>query len=119
MTGVLAVPSGVAALAPAASVAQASSPDGNTALAVVTVAAFFLSVVLAVYVTYQFARGYLRTRQRPLLFLTVGLVLLAPLPMFLRLVFGNVDVVSETERTVLVTASKLFGLLVILGVVYR
>ena len=89
------------------------------ALAAVTIAAFFLSVVLAVFVTYRFARGYLRTRRRPLLYLTVGLLLLAPLPMFLRLAFGNVESVTGTERRILVTASKFCGLLIILGVVYR
>lgn len=91
----------------------------DVALAVVTVAAFLLSVVLAAFVTYRFARGYLRTRQRPLLYLTVGLLLLAPLPMFLRVAFGNIESVTGTERRILVTASKFCGLLVILGVVYR
>ena len=91
----------------------------NSPLAAVTIVAFFLSVVLAAFVTYRFARGYLRTRRRPLLYLTVGLLLLAPLPMFLRLVFGNIESVTGTERRILVTASKFCGLLVILGVVYR
>ncbi|OYR82616.1 hypothetical protein Z052_14885 [Halorubrum sp. C191] len=92
---------------------------GGGGLAAITIAAFFLSVLLAVFVTYRFARGYLRTRRRPLLFLTLGLLLLAPLPMFLRLASGNVAWVTATERTVVVTASKLCGLLLILGVVYR
>jgi hypothetical protein len=91
----------------------------NAALAAVTIAAFFVSIVLAAFVTYRFARGYLQTRRRPLLYLTVGLLLLAPLPMFLRLAFGNIESVTGTERRVLVTASKFCGLLVILGVVYR
>jgi hypothetical protein len=39
--------------------------------------------------------------------------------MFLRLAFGNVAVVSGSERTVIVTASKLCGLLIVLGVVHR
>ena len=99
--------------------AQVEAVGGSAALATVTVAAFFLSVLLAVYVTYRFARGYLRTRRRPLLVLTLGLLLLAPLPMFLRLAFGNVAWVTATERTVVVTASKLCGLLLVLGVVHR
>ncbi|QAU14333.1 hypothetical protein EKH57_04970 [Halorubrum sp. BOL3-1] len=98
---------------------QVEAVGGNATLAAVTVVAFFLSVLLAVFVTYRFARGYLRTRRRPLLYLTLGLLLLAPLPMFLRLAFGNVGGVSATERTVLVTASKLCGLLLVLGVVHR
>ncbi|WP_233561580.1 hypothetical protein [Halorubrum sp. Atlit-28R] len=92
---------------------------GGGGLAAITIAAFLLSVLLAVFVTYRFARGYLRTRRRPLLFLTLGLLLLAPLPMFLRLAFGNVAWVTATERTVVVTASKLCGLLLVLGVVHR
>jgi len=98
---------------------QVDVVGGGGGLAPITIAAFFLSVLLAVFVTYRFARGYLRTRRRPLLFLTLGLLLLAPLPMFLRLASGNVAWVTATERTVVVTASKLCGLLLILGVVYR
>jgi hypothetical protein len=99
--------------------AQVDVVGGGAGLAAITIAAFLLSVLLAVFVTYRFARGYLRTRRRPLLFLTLGLLLLAPLPMFFRLAFGNVAWVTATERTVVVTASKLFGLLLVLGVVHR
>ncbi|WP_241991775.1 hypothetical protein [Halorubrum sp. SS7] len=99
--------------------AQVDVVGGGAGLAAITIAAFFLSVLLAVFVTYRFARGYFRTRRRPLLFLTLGLLLLAPLPMFLRLAFGNVAWVTATERTVVVTASKLCGLLLVLGVVHR
>ncbi|ESS06391.1 MAG: hypothetical protein A07HB70_01110 [uncultured archaeon A07HB70] len=99
--------------------AQVDAVGGSPALAAVTVAAFGLTVLLAVFVTYRFARGYLRTRRRPMLYLTVGLLLLAPLPMFLRLLLGNVALVTDAGRTLVVTASKLCGLVVILGVVYR
>jgi hypothetical protein len=127
MTGTLAAAPAVAAVAERSLsavgrpslAAQVDAVGGNAALATVTIAAFFLSVLLAVFVTYRFARGYLRTRRRPLLFLTLGLLLLAPLPMFLRLAFGNVAWVTATERTVVVTASKLCGLLLVLGVVHR
>jgi hypothetical protein len=109
----------VAALGRSAVPTQVEAVGGGVPLAAVTVVAFFLSVLLAVFVTYRFARGYLRTRRRPLLYLTLGLLLLAPLPMFLRLAFGNVEGVTATERTVAVTASKLCGLLLVLGVVHR
>jgi len=98
---------------------QVRGVGGSTAVAVATVVAFGLSLLLAVFVTYRYARGYLRTRRRPLLLLTVGLLLLAPLPMFLRVVFGNVPLVGPAERTLIVTGSKLCGLLVVLAVVYR
>jgi hypothetical protein len=100
-------------------VAQVEAVGGSTLTAVAAVAAFFVAIVLSVVVTYRYARGYLRTRQRPLLYLTVGLLLLAPAPMFVRLVLGNVAVVTPTERTLVVTVSKLCGLLVILSVVHR
>lgn len=117
-----------ASLAPVASVtavrpplvpAQVSAVGGSTPTAIAALVVFFVAVVLSLVVTYRYARGYLRTRQRPLLYLTVGLLLLAPAPMLLRLVLGNVAVVTPAERTLVVTASRLCGLLVILGVVHR
>jgi hypothetical protein len=111
--------SGVLAPAVSGPVAQLDAVGGTTLTAVAAIVAFFVAVVLSVAVTYRYARGYLRTRQRPLLYLTVGMLLLAPAPMFVRLLLGNVPVVTPTERTLVVTASKLCGLLVILTVVHR
>lgn len=99
--------------------AQVEAVGGATPTALAAIAVFFVAVVLSVVVTYRYARGYLRTRQRPLLYLAVGMLLLAPAPMFIRLVLGNVAVVGGTERTLVVTVSKLCGLLVILTVVHR
>jgi hypothetical protein len=98
--------------------AQVNVVGGAAPTAVAAIVVFFVAVVLSVLVTYRYARGYLRTRQRPLLFLTAGMLLLAPAPMFLRLVLGNVAVVTGTERTLIVTASRLCGLLAILSVVH-
>ncbi|MEF8790076.1 MAG: hypothetical protein V5A61_08120 [Haloarculaceae archaeon] len=117
MTGLAtATPTGLAA---GAVPAQVEAVGGSTPTAVAAVLAFVVAIVLSVVVTYRYARGYLRTRQRPLLYLTVGLLLLAPAPMFVRLLLGNVAVATPTERTLLVTVSKLCGLLVILSVVHR
>lgn len=107
------------ALPPRGALAQVTAVGGDTLTALAAFVAFFVAVVLSVLVTYRYARGYLQTRQRPLLYLTVGFLLLAPMPMFARLVLGNVDVVSPAERTLVVTASRLCGLLVILTVVHR
>ncbi|WP_255152492.1 hypothetical protein [Halorarius halobius] len=109
------------ALAAAASggTAQVDVVGGAAPTALAAIAVFLAAVVLSVVVTYRYARGYLRTRQRPLLLLTVGMLLLAPAPMFLRLALGNAAAVSAAERTLAVTASKLCGLLVILSVVHR
>jgi hypothetical protein len=96
-----------------------SPGDPAFLLAVVTVVAYLLSVVFAVYVTYQFVQSYRRTRNRSLGALAVGLLLLAPLPLFLQLLVGNLGGLTDAELTVVVTASRLAGLLVVLGVVYR
>lgn len=108
-----------AAAVPSDALAQVNAVGGGTLTAVAAILAFFAAIILSVLVTYRYARGYLKTRQRPLLFLTVGFLLLAPMPMFLRLLLGNVAVVSPAERTLAATASRLCGLLVILTVVHR
>jgi hypothetical protein len=99
--------------------AQVDAVGGAPPTALAAIVVFFVAVVLSVLVTYRYAKGYLRTRQRPLLVLTAGMLLLAPAPMFIRLVLGNVAVVTGTERTLIVTVSKLCGLLAILSVVSR
>ncbi|WP_276259218.1 hypothetical protein [Haloglomus litoreum] len=98
--------------------AQVEAVGGAAPTAVAAILVFLVAVVLSVAVTYRYARGYLRTRQRPLLVLTVGMLLLAPAPMFIRLLLGNVAVVTGTERTLIVTVSRLCGLLAILSVVH-
>lgn len=104
---------------PALAPLQVEFVGGAAPTAVAAIVVFLAAVVLSVAVTYRYARGYLRTRQRPLLYLTAGMLLLAPAPMFLRLVLGNASALSTDARTLAVTVSKLCGLLVILSVVYR
>lgn len=100
-------------------VAQVDAVGGAAPTAVAAILVFFVAVVLSVVVTYRYMKGYLRTRRRPLLYLAVGMLLLAPAPMFVRLVAGNVGVVTATERQFVATASRLCGLVAILTVVYR
>jgi hypothetical protein len=105
--------------APSGALGQVNVVGGGAPTAVAAIVVFFVAVALSMVVTYRYARGYLRTRQRPLLLLATGMLLLAPAPMFIRLVLGNLAVVGATERTLVVTVSKLCGLLVILSVVHR
>jgi len=107
------------AVDPSGVYAQVDVVGGAAPTAIAAIVVFFVAVVLSVVVTYRYAKGYLQTRQRPMLYLTVGMLLLAPAPMFIRLVVGNVPVVTATERTFVVTVSKLCGLLAILAVVHR
>ena len=98
---------------------QVTVEGGATVTTVAALVTFLVATVLAVLVTYQFLRGYVRSRSRPVLLLAVGMFLLAPAPMFIRLVAGNVLAVAPSIRVVSTTTVEAAGLLVILGVIYR
>ncbi|WP_436346713.1 DUF7521 family protein [Natronorubrum sp. FCH18a] len=91
---------------------------GSTPVVLAAIVTFFAATVLAVLVTYRFVEGYRRTRARPILLLAVGMFLLAPAPMFVRLLAGNLEAVPLAAQLLLTTLSELCGLLVILYVVY-
>lgn len=97
---------------------QVTVEGGSTPVVLAAVVTFFVATVLAVLVTYRFIEGYRRTRARPILLLAVGMFLLAPAPMFIRLLAGNVEPVPLSAQLLLTTLSELSGLLVILYVVY-
>ncbi len=78
----------------------------------------FVALVLSVLVTYRFVEGYRRTKARPILLLAVGMFLLAPAPMFIRLLVGNVAAIPLSVQLLTTTLSELSGLVVILYVVY-
>ena len=99
--------------------AQWSVTGGTPVTALLAILVFFIAIILSVLVTYKYAQGYFATRQRPVLYLAVGMLLLAPVPMFIQLLVGNITVLTEAERRFIVTLSKLCGLLLILGVVHQ
>lgn len=109
----------------AALTAQAPAPlqlrfsGGSDPFVLAALLTFFVAVVLAVAVTRKFVAGYRSTGSPAILWLAVGMFLLAPAPMFLRLVLGNLPAVDATARQLLTTGSELAGLLAILWVVYR
>ena len=103
-----------AALVPA----QVSVEGGSTPVVLAALVTFFVATVLAVLVTYRFVEGYRRTRARPIMWLAVGMFLLAPGPMFIRLLAGNVAAVPLEAQLLLGTVSELCGLLVVLYAVY-
>lgn len=104
---------------PAVPALQVSVEGGTTVTGLLALVTFFVALALSVLVTYRFSQGYLRSRSRPILGLAVGMFLLAPAPMFVRLVAGNVRTVSGPVRIIAATAVEAAGLLVILAVVYR
>ena len=103
-----------AALAPL----QVSVEGGSTLVVLAAILSFFVATGLAVLVTYRFVEGYRRTRARPILWLAVGMFLLAPAPLFVRLIAGNVAAVPLSAQLLLATLSELCGLLIILYAVY-
>ena len=98
---------------------QVTVEGGATVTGLLAFLTFFVALALSVLVTHRFVRGYLRSRSRPILGLAVGMFLLAPAPMFVRLVAGNLLAVAGPVRVVTATAVEAAGLLVILVVVYR
>ncbi|MXV63195.1 hypothetical protein GS429_14185 [Natronorubrum sp. JWXQ-INN-674] len=97
---------------------QVTVEGGSTPVVVAAILSFFVATVLAVLVTYRFVEGYRRTKARPILLLAIGMFLLAPAPMFVRLLAGNVASVPLSAQLLLTTLSELCGLLVILYAVY-
>jgi hypothetical protein len=97
---------------------QVTVEGGTTVTTVAALVTFFVATVLAVLVTYRFLQGYFRSRSTPILLLAVGMFLLAPAPLFIRLIAGNVLAVAPPIRVLSTTMVEAAGLLVILGVIY-
>ena len=97
---------------------QVEVEGGSPLVVLAALLTFLIATVLAVLVTYRFVEGYRRTQARPILLLAIGLFLLAPAPMFIRLLVGNVDAIPLSAQLLATTLSELCGLLVILYVVY-
>lgn len=98
---------------------QVTVESGATVTSIVALITFLVATALAVLVTYRFLQGYLQSRSMPILLLAVGMFLLAPAPMLLRLIVGNVVTVTTPVRILSTTTVEAMGLLVILAVIYR
>lgn len=105
--------------APNPTVLQVTVDGGGTITGLLALLSFFVATGLAVLVTYRFLQGYLQARSTPILLLAVGMFLLAPAPMFIRLVAGNIFPVAGPVRVLSTATVKAAGLLLILAVVYR
>jgi predicted DNA repair protein MutK len=98
---------------------QVTVEGGATVTSIAALITFLVATVLAVLVTYRFLQGYLQSRSKPILLLAIGMFLLAPAPMLLRLIAGNIITVTTPVRVLSTTAVEAMGLLVILAVIYR
>lgn len=99
--------------------ADASVIGGSTPVAFAAIVTFFVAVGLSILVTYQVVEGYRQTRQRPFLFIALGIFFLAPAPMLLRFLLVNATLVEPTIRALLASGSELLGLVFILYTVYE
>ncbi|MFC4541191.1 hypothetical protein ACFO5R_04515 [Halosolutus amylolyticus] len=97
---------------------QVDVEGGSPLVVFAALATFLVALVLAIVVTYRFVEGYRRTKARPILLLAIGMFLLAPAPMFIRLLVGNVAAIPLSVQLLATTLSELAGLLVVLYVVY-
>lgn len=107
----------LAGLTPALSSIEVTG--GSTLVVVGVFVLLAIATVLSLLVTYRYARGYLATGARPLLWLAVGLFLLTAAPTFVRLVLANVGGGPGTVQTLVTSTSELLGLLTILYTIYR
>lgn len=98
--------------------ADAAVVGGSTPIALAAIITFFLAVGLSLVVTYRVIEGYRQTRDRPIMFIAMGIFFLAPAPMLFRFLLVNLTTISPTIRTVVASGSELLGLLLILYTVY-
>lgn len=73
-----------------------------------------LSALLGLVIAYYAYRGYRRNDSRPMLFISVGFVLVLAVPFLLLLVYLAVPVLPETVTALLTQTSQVAGLLSIL-----
>jgi hypothetical protein len=97
---------------------QITVEGGGTVVGLLALVTFLVATGLSVLVTYRFVQGYRRSRATPILLLAVGMFLLAPAPMFVRFLAGNLVGVPSAVRILTTSLLESAGLLTILVVVY-
>ncbi|MFC4542769.1 hypothetical protein ACFO5R_12640 [Halosolutus amylolyticus] len=73
-----------------------------------------LSVLLGLFIAYHAYRGYRRNDSRPMLFISIGFVLVLAVPFLLLVLFLAVPFLTETIVALLSQLSQLTGLVAIL-----
>lgn len=72
-----------------------------------------LSALLGLFIAYQAYRGYRRNESRPMLFISVGFVLVLAVPFLLLLLHLVIPPLTETVTAVLTQLSQVSGLVAI------
>ena len=73
-----------------------------------------LSAILGLFIAYQAYRGYRRNGSRPMLFISIGFVLVLAVPFLLLLLYLAIPPLTETVTSLITQTSQVVGLLAIL-----
>jgi len=98
--------------------AQVSATGGSALLAALALLGLAVAAGLSLLIAYEALKGYRGTRDRAMLFLAVGIVLLTGGPIALRIALPTFTETPESVRLLSTTASELAGLGCILYAIY-
>ncbi|OAQ53230.1 hypothetical protein HTG_07065 [Natrinema mahii] len=94
------------------------SEGGTTAIAVAVFLGQATAFVIACWIAKRSYDGYRDVRRKPLLWLALGITLLAAVPTVLRFLLPTLLGASSVTTSVLATSSEIAGLVAILYTVY-
>ena len=94
----------------------AEAPD--TPRLAVVVGTFLLTAILGVLIAYRAYQGYRRNRSKPMLYLTVGLILVTAVPPLLSLTLSNLTALEGWLIVLAMGLSQICGLTSILYSLY-
>ncbi|MFD1565414.1 hypothetical protein ACFR99_17905 [Haloarchaeobius amylolyticus] len=91
---------------------------GNASIAIAVFVGQAIAFVIACWIAKRAYDGYREARRPPLLWLALGIALLAAVPTAVRFLLPTLVGASSLTTTVLATASEIAGLTAILYTVY-
>jgi small-conductance mechanosensitive channel len=95
-----------------------TSTGGGTTIAIAVFVGQAVAFVIACWIAKRSYDGYRDARRSPLLWLALGIALLAAVPTVVRFLLPTLLGASSLTTTVLATASEIVGLTAILYTVY-
>ena len=91
---------------------------GDASVAIAVFVGQTVAFVIACWIAKRAYDGYREARRPPLLWLALGIALLAAVPTAIRFLFPTVFGASSLTTTVLATTSEIIGLTAVLYTVY-
>lgn len=89
---------------------QTSGGTASGWVAAVLQATDVVGALLGLFIAYQAYRGYRRNQSRPMLFISLGFILVLGVPFTLFIVFLVVQTVPQTGFAALIQVSEIVGL---------